>query len=324
LALDHSLILGYLDSADISESERARYEDTLKEIWDTYPTKSVQRGDVTYILLEKTPVSEAGKNLGYDEHGSLGLDPVAEAVYEGVVAERGKRVSISWNPSTHSKMADLSGRKMGISSTYVSTASQAADDPDSWPQRIFGGVELSGYVEIIVHSWEHYYNPNTGSGDAPDYARNYANAARSDYLNLSFTDAFTKLGYALHFIQDVGQPLHTGKEYSQYEEGNKAGKEGKKSLHALYEDYVSNNWTTGYNFASTYNANGYYYAVSNPRAATVDLAKYSNQYLDELWMTIFDYPSTFGSNTRVRQITENCLLKTALYAKGFYWYVALQ
>jgi len=84
---------------------------------------------------------------------------------------------------------------------------------------------------------------------------------------------------------------------------------------------VTNNWNSGYNFRSVIENNWYYYPITDPEQATKNLGKYTHQYVDTVYKTIYDNPDTWQRDTNLKQITENCLLETAKYTLGLVKYV---
>ena len=135
-----------------------------------------------------------------------------------------------------------------------------------------------------------------------------------------YSASYTNLGYASHFMTDVGQPLHTGAEFRQVSLSELRFGD-IKYIHNAYEDYVTSNWNSGYNFKSIVENNWYYYPISDPEQATKNLASYTHQYADTILWTIFTNPNTWQSDQNIKNITENCLLETAKYALGLVKYV---
>jgi hypothetical protein len=113
-------------------------------------------------------------------------------------------------------------------------------------------------------------------------------------------------------MTDVGNPLHTGAELRQA---------AFKWVHYAYENYVTNNWNSGYKFKSVIENNWYYYPISDPEQATKDLASYTHQYADTIVWTIFTNPNTWQNDQNIKNITENCLFETAKYTLGLVKYV---
>jgi len=234
----------------------------------------------------------------------------------------GGKVRILWNGDTHQDLIYIACKKWGISDYYAGIAKDHADDPDQWTQvpPPPGYPDwMWNFIMQVVHSWTHYYNPERGWGSAPSECKYYADIAKNNYSNGHLYTAYENLGYASHFMTDVGNPLHTGAELSQVTLS--AIRFGDiKHLHYAYEDYVSNNWNSGYKFRSVVENNWYYYQINDPEQATKDLANYTHQYADTIVWTIFWNPDTWQNNQNIKNITENCLRETAKYTLGLVKY----
>lgn len=321
-------ILKYLHASEV-EGDVAQLERTLREVWREYPIKAEQIGNVTYLVPEDTlrteitPLTSRSyprqNELGKPGKDRLGLTEVATAVAGGFnkhIKRTRDSVEFQWAQNTHQDMAYLSGDRMGVEEPYKTRLHDSADDPDKWDE---GGVP--GYIgepwrtwyAKLPHMYTHYYNPTYDFGEAPQHAANYLNIAKSDYEQYQYWSAYQKLGWALHFITDMGQPLHTGAEASQIIDLG--------ARHYDYEGYIAQNWSQGHYFSLFYDANGYYYPIIDPEQAAKDLAGYSNQYLGELWTTIVDNPNNWKNMTITHSISINVLAETALFAKGFIWYM---
>jgi PKD repeat protein len=156
---------------------------------------------------------------------------------------------------------------------------------------------------------DHYYNPNQHTGMAPFYAAYYGTFAIIAYPNQDYLSAGANLGYSSHFLEDVGNPLHTGYELEQ----------GYwRWIHDYYEQYVSVYWDDYYPFVQ---GNHYQWKFTNfdviaPYDSTVDLAEYSNQFVDELYILIYTDPYGFPDNPRIYDLTMPTILTTSQYENG--------
>ncbi len=268
--------------------------------------------------------SKAGINLTKEEKTML--KKVARAVneyfMENYIKNKNEEVRILWNADTHQDIIYIACKKWGVSDYYAGVARDHADDPDYWTQipPPPGYPDwMWNFIMQVVHSWTHYYNPDWGTGSAPSECKYYADTAKNKYSNGDLYSAYENLGYASHFMTDVN-PLHTGAELSQVMLS--ALRFGNiKYIHYAYEDYVTSNWNSGYNFKSVVENNWYYYPISDPEQATKNLASYTHQYADTIVWTIFANPNTWQSDQNIKNITENCLLETAKYTLGLVKYV---
>ncbi len=308
-----------IDASTFSEEEKMVMKEFMEKTWEKYPVNFVKKGkNLTVITF----------NL---ENPNVKLTDAENTMLEKVAIVRGKytnalladEITTKWAGAQHQDIIKIACTKWGVSSTEAGYAANAADDPDSWPP-IYpptGWEWLDQFIVGICHSWDHYYNPDLGTGAAPEQCNNYATNAKSYYDNGWYYSAYTTLGYSSHFLTDVGNPMHTGRELNQAYDKYIAGTD----THALYESYVWNNWEAGqglgYNFKSVIENNWYYYAVSDSTAATKSLASYSHGYLDTLYWKVANDPVFFKYDTTVRSITETVLTDTAKYSLGLVKYV---
>lgn len=271
---EQKILFKYIDNSYVSNKEKQDMKKAMKEIWENPDQIS--------------------------EENQLMLERVATATAEYLNDVYGKKdVGIEWSSSPdHGDIAYISVTKWGISSTYANIAKTAAPAPDGWD---------TGFWQ----SYNHYYNPSLGTGNAPTNANYYAGFAKTNYSSGNYNTAFTNLGYSSHYLSDVGNPLHTGRELDQ---------SLNQWVHYDYESYVSGNWTTGYNFKSVINNNNYYYAITDPAQATRNLASSSHSDIDTLFNAIYYYPNTWRTDPNVKTITDRSLLQTAKYNLGLVKY----
>lgn len=301
LTTDHDLTLERVRAADASDPAKQEVRAFLKDVWSTYPTVRVSDGNEVTVQFAEDP------DEGLSDNAETKFDKAAEIVADGTSI--GGTPSIQWAVSTHRKMARLSAENMNVSGK--DEIAGHADDPDYWDPNIPNW--LPGFVKDainqVMHSYGHYYNPSLlgGTGGAPSNAKEYFNKA-SDSENAGNTsDAREKAGWACHFVVDVGQPLHTGAEASQA---------ANPSVHYDYEGWVANNWTSGENF-SKHIDNNTYYPINSPSQAAKDLAGVSHDYVGTIFDTINNNPNSWKNDSDVIDATENVLVKTGYYNKGF-------
>lgn len=160
---------------------------------------------------------------------------------------------------------------------------------------------------------DHYYNPNVGIGWAPDHAGEYARVAGDNYQISNYDNTGAFLGYASHFVTDVGNPFHTGREIEQ----------GLHPwVHTEYEGYVAQYWNADFN--SYVQGNQYQWKFSSsPEQSTRDVAIYSNQFLDNLYYQVYYHRYTLPTNTYVRETTRICILEASKYTNGLVDWILL-
>ncbi|MDQ1251093.1 MAG: hypothetical protein QG646_162 [Euryarchaeota archaeon] len=109
-------------------------------------------------------------------------------------------------------------------------------------------------------------------------------------------------------MADVGNPLHTGKEYDQYK---------NQWVHSKYEQWVDNNCDSDEKFKTSVINCNYYYKITFPMDSTQALAKLSNKDLNTLYTEI--YYGRYGTTTK--NITKRSLEHTAVYVTGLARYI---
>jgi len=277
-AKEQKILFDYIDNYYATTKEKNEMKRSMKDIWKRHPGQLTEADNV---VLEKIAV-ETNEYLG-DKYGT-------------------DNVGTRWVATPHKDMAYIAATKAGVGTVYATYAKNAADDPDEWSN------------SEIWQSLSHYYDPLTLTGLAPYNCNAYAQTAKSEYNVPNFFNAYTNLGYSLHYMSDLGNPLHTGLEAQQALNPN-------HWVHNNYESYVNSNWASGYNFKSVIEDNNAWYSVTNPSTSAKNLASHSNSHINTLYADIFYYPDTWQTNPEVAAITEHVLLYTAKYNIGLVKYV---
>lgn len=164
--------------------------------------------------------------------------------------------AVAQRKSIHRKFgrlsADITCNRLNNSlCDYVDTISDYSDDPDDDPYDCGWSTpdEVCDWLKKFDQSRHHYLNTEDwdgGAGLADQGAANEAEAARSRVNNNDYIQAAIKTGRSLHFIQDIGTLVHTGREIEQVND---------RDIHHDFEAWVGNNWdsyfkgradTTGY------------------------------------------------------------------------------
>ena len=298
-----------LREISITDKEKLKLIEDLQAIWKKYPVVTKYRDGVTEVTFDHSG------EFALTEEENFTLAQVDEILSEYLNDKIMAGSNTRWYAAPcHQDMIEISCLKWGVPSTYATYAHNAADDPDSWPT-VWPptGLEwLDNFIQTICHSYDHYYNPLLRIGNAPSQCENYADTAMNWYDQSSMYNAYTNLGYSSHFLTDVGNPFHTGMELDQAQ---------NPWVHFDYEEYVYDNWAQGYNYMSVFENNGYYYTITSPSSSTKSLAGYAKQYDETLYYLVYNHRYTFGTDSDVKSITENCLLDTAKYTLGLVKYV---
>lgn len=313
-------IIGSLDAIiEESNGDYSMAKDTLEnlkqslqDIWKKYPVVSqTQKGGSGYPTyggtVTKVQFASTVRSTSLTEQENKTLETVQLVLREAYYKKNPDgQVSIKWGGvPTHSQIAYWAAQKCLFPNP--TTVRDCADDPDTWY-----AIYAWPYSDLF-HSIDHYYNPNLGVGFAPSNCYDQAEDAKTYYDGGSDYAAAQTLGYASHFLTDVGNPMHTGRELEQIL---------WSWCHFNYEAHVNARWDA--TFESIVANNNNYYWYTDWSTDTRDLAAYSNGYLD----TVIGYVYGLGENwdytqshSSIDSLTNNLILRTAKYTNGLARYV---
>jgi hypothetical protein len=236
-----------------------------------------------------------------------------------------------WAGDIHRKAVRIACDQTGVSPLHRQIAATATLEPDEWncrcdPRQVAGDVvpnwapdgverEVAGLVEQLPHSYEQYYNPGFevtawgftvdvgGFGNAPDNVRKYANRARES----SGVERWRQLGYAAHFLTDVGQPLHTGEEFDQAT---------NEWVHHSYERGIEAYWP---DLEGAFRGDGGVHEVDDPEAATKDLARITHERSKRVFELIHrnrGWREDPDVRDELLALSRECLAPTGRYLRG--------
>lgn len=149
-------------------------------------------------------------------------------------------------------------------------------------------------------------------GAAPRDAQQHWQWAQS----YSGSSDFIQAGRALHFLQDMSHPLHTGAIGEQV-----LGTQG--TVHSAYRDYIDNNWEDGNN--ELYDFRVSFQEVMNSPTwegsmedACKEMAKTSSQYSETVYETIVENgPNNPGDwDFMVEGSAHSCMCILGAYSRG--------
>jgi len=290
--------------AEISKEGKSALKNDLKAIWDKYPVISeTVKGNSGYpsyggtITTMKFSPSVKSARLSDDENKFL--EKIQSLMKKSYDQRQANVVTPKWiGTPSHQRISYWAAYKESFPNP--STVSSAADDPDLWYD------STPEPFRTVFHSLNHYYSP-LGVGGAPLNTQYYVSLAEDEYDSGSYSQAATDLGYATHFLEDVGNPMHTGREWDQY---------NNQWVHSKYETYIGNHWNPEYENIVANNYNYFWY--TDWAQGTRDLAGYTNGYLDTLYTNVFNK----GENWDISQqdpaidiISENVILRTQYFSK---------
>jgi len=198
---------------------------------------------------------------------------------------------------------------MGIGESYLSNfklGSKLPDEEDSdwWPPWCPDRL------------CKHVYDPVFGLGSAPQACKEKVESAINYARSGKYQEAYSDLGWASHYLMDVGNPYHSNLLTGNLLEN--------KIRHDFYEQVVDSKWRD-WNLANiAYNAPKI--TVNDPQSAVKDLAFISYEYKDDLdsaigvnWVNSVPVPY-IRDEAKLKQTTQFIVEKVAGYTKGLIEY----
>ena len=301
-------------NALLTSDNKAEIRNNLSALWKKYPVISeTRKGDAGYpsyggtITTIKFAPRMQNARLTDDENTFL---KQTESVMNSASGQvQANSVIPMWVGSpSHQRISYLAAQKESF--PYPNTVGTYSIVPDTWYDN------SPEPFHTVFHSYDHYYSP-AGIGGAPANTQSFVATANSNYRKGSsyYSTAAANLGYACHFIEDVGNPMHTGREWDQY---------WNPWVHSNYETYVGNRWYSS-NFDYVVSNNNNYYWYTNWNQGTKDLAGYTNGYLDTIYTKIYNKGQNWNlaQDTSIDAVTQNVILKTAKYTNGLALYARI-
>ncbi|MFZ1128929.1 hypothetical protein [Methanoregula sp.] len=288
---------------------------SLTNLWKKYPviydTKKGGSGYPTYGgTITTIRFAPAIKGPYLTDQENLVLNNTQTMMNEIYSQKQANAITPMWaTDPTHKRISYWAAYKESF--PQPDTVSNNAPVPDSWYDTIIDPLKA------IVHSWYHYYDPVYGTGGAPGRTLAYVTYAHSYYQSNDYTDAAINLGYSSHFIEDVGNPMHTGRESDQI---------SNPWVHSNYEGYVGNNWynrSKGASFEDVVQNNNNYYWTTDWSQGTMNLATYSHGYVDTIYTKVYNKGLNWDlsmDDTSIVAITQNLIQATATYTNGLALY----
>lgn len=123
------------------------------------------------------------------------------------VSFNNNKQNFGWKPSTHAMITEYAVDSFPKLKKYKSRLSAASQLPD-----------VAIYDFNLINPLAHFYfgrqiHHDGFPKDAFSYYIKFFNEYMQNLLNNKEGDAMTKAGEALHFIQDIANPLHTNEAY---------------------------------------------------------------------------------------------------------------
>ena len=296
-------------NAVITSDIKTEIRKNLNALWKKYPVISeTRKGDAGYPSYGGTITtikfaSQARNKLTDQENQFLGqTESLMKDAYQ---QNQANSVTPMWaGTPSHARISYWAAYKESFPQPDIVSAN--APVPDTWYDSIWDPFKA------IVHSWYHYYDPALGTGGAPGQTLAYITYAKSYYKSGNYYQAAVNLGYSSHFLEDVGNPMHTGRELDQI---------SNPWVHSNYENYVLNRWYSS-NFEYVVQNNYNYYWYTDWSQGTMNLASYSHGYLDTIYTKVYNKGQNWNlaQDSSIDAITQNVIQATAKYTNGLALY----
>lgn len=307
-----------IDECYASKEEKAWMVDFMHKMWEKYPAKFEKSDGSTYISIEGKE-----KGLGLNDEEKKGLEKVDFETSRYLNDYFGVNNTPKWNGNQHSYIINDSCWKWGVQANLRNIASSCAPQPDTW----------WGFPENCIN---HYWNLDIRwLGQAPYYCDYYADLSKAyyDQGQQAYGIAYSLLGWSSHFLTDLGNPLHAGREPEQLFTAlwPPHGPPYYAWVHTDYENYVNSYWENPSDywwpgtppFKNTVDNNWAYYWMTDPVAACENLALWSNHRLYEqnLFYHVFNWRYELELNPDLHDITCNALDDTSRHTTGLVKYM---
>lgn len=231
----------------------------------------------------------------------------------------GESLQPRWKPEQHASITEIAAQKVGwISEKYVKTLEKYSGDPDLCPDYFDPTFATETWDWDNSQQCKHAYfvDPfdRVLKSRADEMCQHYYDLAMEEFANGNPEEAFKYLGYATHYLQDVGNPLHTAIA------PRRTGPPLQDvilsiSLHILYEDHVNSNWDSDANFYNDAQSVTTGETIWNPKQAVIYLATDSHDVIDSYHgLLVWD-------TNRINEWTHDQIKMTTAYTIGFYNYV---
>jgi hypothetical protein len=333
-AEEKEALLDYIDGANVSNRQKNEWTQFIRKMWKEYP--------VVFDNATGNPVLVPGGSS--DE---FTLTPAENATFqeieryiaEDMEAVRASEISIRWyQRPTHERFMEIALVPENLPPNLKDTAISAAPVPDTWCK------------DHVCQSWNHGFIPVgitlpniagipilvlppqiIGIGIAPDNFGQYADLAKQQFDSHDYSGAFTNMGYASHFITDLGNPYHTpmaqiialdavDAPYSEVRFEHSQMIVTYITLHNEYEGMVADHWDLFYT-----GDQGRYEIFDPTYAAKVHgTCSWAMSYpliYSCYWHFVENRNFDFENNPEVVAMTQNRIGESMKYTRGLVDYV---
>lgn len=363
---DKDQTLAYIDNAPVSDAARQQARENVKDLWSRIDVERTavkledgarQRRielatdpDEAKSVFEKYEDRKLDASIAERASTGSGLRAVVESGMRSLVSDGksggisaegadNREISTEWNyDDDHKLFAYYSGKNLnGVSETACETLRTYADNPDKWeydftgPGRLLNTFEDAFYKDP-ARAYAHYFNPRSEIGQAPEYAESHMNDAK----NATGQDRYRHAAYAIHFLHDMANPLHTASPTGALEQASfpavHVNYESDCDQHLLWErddtsdvrNILLNNvkWSLrddlGPNDYNDVDSSPVWHPAGKYHLHCEDVAEASTDHSEFVLNTVFDNPDNpLESNSELETVTESMFNYAQKYAMGY-------
>ncbi len=333
-------LLDYIDGANVSNRQKNEWTQFVRKMWKEYP--------VVFDNATGNPALVPGGSS--DE---FTLTPAENATFqeieryiaEDMEAVRASEITIRWaGDPTHQDFMEIALKNEieNPPDDLTDTAISAVEVPDygTWEfnavpgyQQLTHGFVTTGIALPNIAGIPILVLPPqiVGIGLAPDKFGQYADLAKQRFDSHDYSGAFTNMGYASHFITDLGNPYHTpmaeiialdavDAPYSEVIFPNLGMILNYITLHNEYEGMVRDHWDL------FYTGDQGRYEISDPTSAAKVHGTYSWAMSYPViyscyWHFVENRNFDFENNPEVVAMTQNRIGESMKYTRGLVEYV---
>jgi hypothetical protein len=353
LTFSESTIMSFINSSDASPQEKREARETVVDLRSKFPIRQRRDGNVIWLELAR----DAPESTQDDRKKFQQVDRVYT---DGIPGN--DQVSTQWATSDHEKHTYRAADDLDVEESTANDVASHSKDPDNITDGLGIPDNIDHYEDVkeafeygmkkFFRHWDHYYDTGVyydywcyhdghgddfgGIGGAPkatdikmDDAYWYDSYGYDSYRNEA-------LGWALHFLEDVAQPLHSGMGWEQLgiklvydssEDDNVTWEwDPKKTTHERYATYASDNWSSGevfrYDFRSY--SDCCYYDIYDPSSALKGLANKSGEYSYDVYDTILNEEDNAewdnwsdSTKSEMEDLTSYVMEEEGKYVRGF-------
>lgn len=371
---DKDQTLAYINNAPVGDMVRQQARENLKELWSQIDIERTavkledgarQRRialatdpDDAKSVFEKYEDRKLDASIAERESTSSGLGTVVESGMQSLISDgkssdisaegaNNRDISPEWNyDDDHSIFAYYTGDnhnegswRQTISRDTCNVLKSHAPDPDNW-EYDFDNFSIGDLLNTFedafpkdpARAYAHYFNPRYEVGQAPEFAEQYMNEAK----NASGQAMWENCAYAIHFLHDMANPLHTASPHSALEQATfptvHYDYENDCDDHLMWGDedtddvrnILLNNvhWDlrddlTADDFKSV-DDSPIWHPAGKYHLHCEDVAEASTDHSEYVLNTVYDHPSEpLESDSELETITESMFNYAQKYAMGY-------